>query len=102
MSASIDESIVSYWLDIYSFSKEIHKHKCNKISFDLYNFLVWMKTGYEIKMIEKKSDVMWENIFYWKSKQYNEEKIGWLFEIEIKWIKWSKPIYWSTHPIKIN
>ena len=49
-----------------------------------------MKTRCEIKMIETQSDVMRENIFYWKSEQYNEEKLGWLFDIVQQWIKWSK------------
>ena len=56
-----------------------------------------MKTGCEIKMIEKHSDVIRENIFYWKPEQYNEEILGWLFDIVVQQIKWSKPISWNTH-----
>ena len=102
ISASIDKNVVSYWLDVYPLSKVIHKHNCNEISFYWYNCLVFIKNGCEIKMIETQSDVMRENIFYWKSEQYNEEKLGWLFDILLQWIKWSKPISWNTHLTKIN
>ena len=50
MSVSISEK--KYLLDIYTLLKLIHKHNCNKISFDLYNSLVFIKTGYDIKIIE--------------------------------------------------
>ena len=102
MSALIDENIVSYWLDKYTLLKGIHRHNCNEISFDWYNCLVFMETGCEIKIIETQSDVIWENIIYWKSEKYNEEKLGWLFDIVLQWIKWSKPVSWSTHLTKIN
>ena len=36
----------------------MHKHNCNEIVFDCYNHPVFMKTGYEIKMIEIQSDVI--------------------------------------------
>ena len=39
------------WFDIYPFFKEIHKYNYNKISFDWYNRLGFMKTGCEIKII---------------------------------------------------
>ena len=72
MSTLIAENIVYYLLDIYSFLKGIHKHKCNEISFSWYNPIVLMKNGWEIKMIETQSDVIWEIKVYFKKLQYNE------------------------------
>ena len=51
MSASISEKL--YILDwIYPFLKGIKKQNCNKRSSYWYNSLIFMKTGYEVKMIE--------------------------------------------------
>ena len=59
MYASIAENVLYSWLGIYPFLEGIHKHNCNEISFEWYNHLVFMKTGYEIKMTEAKSEVKW-------------------------------------------
>ena len=46
ISASISENIVYYWLVIHPFFKVIHRQNCDEISFDWYNCIVLMKTGY--------------------------------------------------------
>ena len=66
MSASIYENILYSLLDIYPFLILIHKHYCNEISCDWYNCQAFIKNRCEIKMIETQSDVIEENIFYWK------------------------------------
>ena len=45
-----------------------------------------MKTGCEIKTIETQSDVIRENRCFWKTEQYNKEKLGRLFDIGTQWI----------------
>ena len=73
------------WFGIQPIIKVIHKHNSNGISFDLYNNLVFMKTGCETKMIKTKSDVIWVNKFYWKNKS-TLKKICWSFDIVTQWI----------------
>ena len=60
MPASIAENIVYSLLDIYPFSRGIHKHNCNEVSSDGYICIVFMKTGREIKMIETQRDLISE------------------------------------------
>ena len=65
MYALTAKNIVYSWLDVYPLFNGIHKQNCNKISFDWYNCLFFMKTGCEIKIIETQSDIIWE-LFNWK------------------------------------
>ena len=45
-----------------------------------------MKNVCGIKVIETQRDVIWEIIFYWKTWEYNEEKVVWFFDLGKKWI----------------
>ena len=49
-----EDNIIN-WIHIPFLEK--NRHNCNGISFDWYNSLVFMKTGFEMKKIETQSDV---------------------------------------------
>ena len=89
MSVLISGKIVYSWLDIHPYFEVIHKHNWNGISYNWYDRLVLMKSGCEIKMIERKIDVVREIKLYWNMWQYNEEELGWFFDI------WTQCIYFE-------
>ena len=99
-------------IEYIPFLKITHKQNRNERSFDWYNYLFFMKTGCEIKMIETKIDVIWKSDFTEKhnSTMKKNRVLVWYRNtmdksLLVRYVYrffWGGGGYWSEVPQKFN